>query len=297
MDKATLIGDIYENWKRHASDRQTVIFASGRRHALHILEQFTEKGERIAYVDGDTPEFERDEKLSRLASGALQLIVNVGILTEGWDCPSVSCVVLARITESCGLYLQMIGRILRTLAGEDGWPKERWHLRKKRDGIILDHGGNTIRHGFVTDEREYDLHGNHKRPKEDIAPITTCQKCFAVFSNLPACPACGGVNEGRQAATADRKDPEQKDGTLQEVNREEVRQAEIRFFHEKLAEQTHRGYKPGYAKKCFFDKFGRWPGKEIGVKTTWEEQRDEQGKRRFKPKGFKFQDIEVHVGG
>ncbi len=283
MDKAALIGDIYEHWKRHAGDRQTVIFACGRRHAHKILEQFQAKGERIAYVDGETPEFERDSKLGQLARQELQIIVNVGILTEGWDCPSVSCVVLARPTESCGLYLQMAGRALRPAPG-------------KTDCIILDHGGNTIRHGFVTDEREYDLNGNRKRPKEDLAPITTCQKCFAVYSKLPACPACGGVNETRQASTTERKDPEQKDGTLQEVNREEVRQAEIRFFHEKLAEQTRRGYKPGYAKKCFFDKFGRWPGKEIGVKTTWEKEKDEHGNLRFKPAGFKFQDIEVQVG-
>lgn len=283
MDKATLIGDIYAHWKKHAADRTTVIFASSRRHASHILETFAAAGEKIAYVDGETEESERDAALGMLADGRLQLIVNVGILTEGWDCPIVSCVVLARPTESCGLYLQMAGRALRPAPG-------------KRDCIVLDHGGNTLRHGFVTDEREFDLAGNRKGAPSTLDSITTCQSCFAVYSNEDACPACGFVNEKKTAAAGGREDVKQVDGELQEINQEQLRAMEIKFFHEKLAEQQHRGYKPGYAKKCFFDKYGRWPGKEIGVKATWEEVgRDEKGERKFRSVGFKFGDIEVRT--
>jgi len=282
MDKAALIGDIYVHWKKHAADRKTVIFASSRRHASHILETFTAGGEAIAYVDGETDEAVRDSHLRDLAEGRLQLIVNVGILTEGWDCPAVSCVVLARPTESAGLYLQMAGRALRPAPG-------------KSDCIILDHGGNTLRHGFVTDEREYDLMGKG-RGKTDISHVTTCQSCFAVHDQ-PACPACGHVNELRKVAGGGKEDPEQQDGELQEINQDQVREEEKRFFREALTEQVMRRFKPGYAKKLFFEKFGRWPGKEIGIRNKWSEWEDgdEGGRRYGKPTAFTFEGVEVRL--
>lgn len=282
MDKATLIGDIYGHWKAHASDRTTVIFASSRRHARHIVERFAAEGTAVAYLDGETDESERDRTLGLLANGGIQVVVNVGILTEGWDCPRVSCVVLARPTESCGLYLQMAGRALRPSSG-------------KTDCIILDHGGNTIRHGFVTDDRDFDLNGNRKGTSPAIDAISTCQQCFAVFAKLHACPACGHVNECKSTKPGDREDPKQVDGTLQEINQEQLRQSEIRFFNEKLREQKARGYKTGYAKKCFFERFGRWPGKEIGIKNIWEQSYDEHGKRKFKNAGYKFGQIEIRA--
>lgn len=283
MDKAALIGDIYEHWKTHAADRKTVIFASSRRHASHILEQFASRGEAIAYVDGETEEAIRDSRLRDLADGRLQLIVNVGILTEGWDCPAVSCVVLARPTESAGLYLQMAGRALRPAPG-------------KSDCIILDHGGNTLRHGFVTDDREYDLMGKG-RGTTDTSSVTVCQSCFAVH-NMPACPACGFVNEKRKAVAAEREDPEQVDGRLQEIQQDQVRAAEIAFFREALTEQIMRNFRPGYAKKLFYEKFGRWPGKEIGIKNKWSEWEEQDGHRKYgKPQGFVFEGVEVRYNG
>lgn len=281
MDKAALIGDIYEHWKKHAADRKTVIFASSRRHASHILEQFTSRGEAIAYVDGETEDQERDAHLRKLADGGIQLIVNVGILTEGWDCPAVSCVVLARPTESAGLYLQMAGRALRPAPG-------------KSDCIILDHGGNTLRHGFVTDDREYDLIGK-TRGATDTGSVTVCQECFAVH-NMPACPACGHVNAKKETDPAGRGDPEQQDGELEEINQERVRKEEIRFFREALTEQVLRRFKPGYAKAKFFEKFGRWPGKEIGLKHIWKEFEENDGKRQYgRPAGFVFEGVEVRT--
>lgn len=281
MDKAALIGDIYEHWQKHAADRKTVIFAASRRHASHILEQFTARGAQIAYVDGETDETVRDARLRDLADGRLQIIVNVGILTEGWDCPAVSCVVLARPTESAGLYLQMAGRALRPAPG-------------KTDCIILDHGGNTARHGFVTDDREYDLQGKG-RGATNTDHVTTCQACFAVH-NMDACPACGHVNEKKADAGAGRGDPEQQDGELQEVNQDMIRESEKAFFREALTTQIRFNLKSGYAKKMFFDKYGRWPGKEIGIKALWEHYQEQDGRRQYgKPAGYIFEGVEVRT--
>lgn len=281
VDRPQLIGDIYGHWKEHAHDRQTVIFAASCIHAQHIARAFLDKGERAEYLDGDTPEEIRSAILARLDSGETQILVNVGILTEGWDNPKVSCVVLARPTESLVLYLQMVGRGLRTLPGEDGWPKERWGERKKKDCIILDHGGNTVRHGFVTEAREWTLEGN-KGQKSSHAKLITCPKCYAIFEGR-ACPDCGTVPKAAEQIRAAM--PEQKEGKLQEINQTMQRQEEIRFFHEMLTRQKNNGYKTGYARVKFFERFKRWPGKEHGLKTKWEEYRDEQGTRRFRKLG------------
>lgn len=135
MDRPELIGDVYSHWKELAHDRQTVIFATSCVHAQHITRAFVDKGERAEYLDGETPEEIRTAILSRLERREAQIVVNVGILTEGWDNPEISCVILAVQTQSLVKYLQMAGRALRTA---------QWI--GKVDCIILDHGGNTMRH-------------------------------------------------------------------------------------------------------------------------------------------------------
>lgn len=273
VDKPKLIGDIYGHWKKLAGDRQTVIFAASCRHALHIKDDFLAKGARIEYLDGDTPERDRDAVLARLQRRDTQIVVNVGILTEGWDNPAISCVILARPTKSLTLYLQMAGRALRT---DDG----------KVDCIILDHGGNTARHGFVTDEREWDLNGK-KPPKVQIDSLTTCKTCFAVFAGKAACPECGAA--ARPAAVgSDGAIPKQEEGTLQEVDPRKQTQEEVLYFQEQLRLQEEKGYKENYARARFFEKYGRWPGRKHGLKKEWERTQDEHGTTKWKLKSWEF---------
>ncbi len=274
VDKPKLIGDIYGHWKKLAHDRQTVIFAASRRHALNIQIDFSSKGERCEYVDGETPEPERDAILGRLRRRETQIIVNVGILTEGWDNPDISCVVLARPTESLVLYLQMAGRALRPAPGKD-------------DCIILDHGGNTMRHGFVTDEREWDLEGKASG-QVDVTAITTCKKCFAVFSNKKVCPDCGAPTSEKLEPGAAGDVPQSEEGELHEIDVKKQRATEAAYFEEQLRIQKQRDYKPNYARVMFFKRFGRWPSKEHGLKKRWERIDHGDGKQKFKFLGFEF---------
>lgn len=172
------VGEIVRNWQRLAGARQTVVFASGVAHSLMIRDAFRAVGVMAEHLDGQTHPVERAHIVGQLASGTLQLVTNVEVLTEGWDCPPVSCAVLARPTQSLSLYLQMCGRVLRAAPG-------------KADALLLDHAGNHERHGFATDDREWDLAGKKKKER-GAAPVKTCLECYAcVPSGCAVCPECG----------------------------------------------------------------------------------------------------------
>lgn len=274
MNNAKLVGDVYTQWKLHGGDRQTVIFSSSRAHGQEILRVFQEKGENFRYLDGDTPSEERAAMLADLEAYRIRGVINMGVLTEGWDCPPVSCVQIVRPTKSLALYLQMAGRGLRPLPGEDGWSRERWGKRKKQNCILIDHGGNTMRHGLVTEDREWTLEGEKVKERSNLKK---CFKCGAVHDKHK-CPECGHVNKKPKPVLSPEEAQYVQDiaqaveADLEEVDLEKIlarRNGEIDFFKKCLAEQIDRGYRPGYAKKMFMQKFGRWPGKEIGLCPIW----------------------------
>ena len=180
VDQAKLVGDIVEHWLRHAGGVRTVAFAVSVKHSRHIAERFREGGIAAEHLDGSTPTPERDAILARIERGETRVVSSCGVLSEGWDQPSVKCAVLARPTKSTGLYLQQAGRILRP------WQGER--------AIILDHAGCAREHGLPQDEREFSLEPRPKRKRgEPIdVPIRVCDGCQAVLpARIRVCPECG----------------------------------------------------------------------------------------------------------
>lgn len=175
-----LLGDIIENWKRHAEGKRTVAFSVDIAHGQQIVDRFTEAGVAAELLTGGTPRVQREATLARLAAGATTVVVNCMVLTEGWDLPALECAVVARPTASLNLHLQMIGRIMRSCDGKDG-------------AIVLDHAGNYHRHGLVTERIEYSLEG---RPKKSgvggPGPQKTCSECGAVVpAGCHKCEECG----------------------------------------------------------------------------------------------------------
>jgi len=115
--------------------RQTVVFCPTVDSAEHLSDAFVEGGVAASWICSDRkrcPVEDRESRLRAIDSGALTVIVNVGVLTEGWDSPSISCVVIDRPTKSRGLYVQMVGRGTR-LSPETG----------KLDCLVMDCTGAT----------------------------------------------------------------------------------------------------------------------------------------------------------
>lgn len=131
-----------DNWQTHAADRlSSVFFCVSILHAQMIAEELLRRGIDCPVVTGSTPKTERSEALRRFADGEFRAITNVGVLTEGWDCPRCDCIVLLRPTKSASLYVQMVGRGLRTFDG-------------KQDCLVMDFGGNVERLGKPEDATE-----------------------------------------------------------------------------------------------------------------------------------------------
>lgn len=121
----------------HASDRKSIVFVAGVELAHETAAEIAGIGLPAEVVHGEMPALDRRAVLARLRSGATRCVVNCMVLTEGFDEPSVDCVVIARPTASRSLYQQMAGRGLRTAPG-------------KTDCLIIDVVGVTARHDLQT---------------------------------------------------------------------------------------------------------------------------------------------------
>jgi len=155
-----------------------LVFAAGVDHAEHVRTALTAAtGAEVACIFGQTPAGERDRLVARFKKGDLRYLVNVGVLTTGFDAPQVDCVALLRPTMSPGLYYQMVGRGFRLAPGKD-------------DCLVLDFGGNVLRHGPV------DVLSLASRDDRGTgaAPAKECPQCQAVIAaGFAACPQCGFV--------------------------------------------------------------------------------------------------------
>jgi ATP-dependent helicase IRC3 len=93
-----------------APGKKAIVFASGVKHAEHLALSFRQASVETAVIIGTTPREEREEILAQFATGKISVIVNVGVLTEGFDEPSVQAIILAKPTRSALLYTQIVGR-------------------------------------------------------------------------------------------------------------------------------------------------------------------------------------------
>lgn len=128
LEEAGTPAEVLAAYLEHGEDRKTLVFAPTVAMAHHMADVFKGAGLSAEALDGETPKLERDGILNRLKTGETNIVCNVGVLTEGFDEPSVSCVILAAPTKSRSKYTQIIGRGLRL------------HPAKK-DCLILDVAG------------------------------------------------------------------------------------------------------------------------------------------------------------
>lgn len=253
MDQPQLVGDVCEWWHKLANGRKTVIFACGVAHSVHVRDQFRLSGVTAEHIDGSTPTTERDRILKGLRLGAVDVVVNASVLTEGWDAPEVSCLVLARPTRSFGLYLQMAGRVLRPSPG-------------KTDALIIDHAGAAFEHGLVDDPIEWSLSEDKRadgkpskrsRQKGEPRRLDDCPECHAVKLSGSPCGSCGWRPQLRGNAV------DFIDGNLGLVGRDRTTKASRadreQFFAMLLGHCRDRGFKPGWAAHKYKEKFGTWP--------------------------------------
>jgi DNA repair protein RadD len=251
-NKAKLIGDAVETWMRLGEDRPTLCYGVDRAHAEHLQQRFIEAGVAAEYIDCMTDAGERERIFRRFRAGTTRIICNVGTLTTGVDL-DVRCIVDAKPTKSEMLFVQTIGRGLRTAPGKDRL-------------IVLDHAGNHLRLGLVSDIHHDRLDdGNQKKGGaggqcEKRPPLPRrCDACSTIMPRATSvCPECGALREAR--ATVEIHDGDLVPlGSGQRVTRSASIEDKALFFGELRTIAAERGYSDGWAAHKFKEKFGVWP--------------------------------------
>ena len=196
MDKPKIISDVISSWRKIASGKKTIVFATSVAHSMNLAESFVDIGVRAAHIDGSTENDERERVLREFNSGSIQVICNCMVLTEGFDCPPAEVCVLARPTKSLGMYLQMVGRVLRPNPG-------------KEFATIIDHSGAVYMHGFIEDDVQWEL--DPKKPlsikerkieREKEEALIVCDGCFTAYTGSNICPKCGHIAEKKSQYVA-----------------------------------------------------------------------------------------------
>lgn len=116
--RAGIVDEIVATFEEHAANRKSIIFTVSVAQAEEVASALRQRGHAIAALSGETPPEQRRAMLRKLHTGELRSIVNCMVLTEGFDEPSIDCVILARPTQSKSLMIQMVGRGLRLFPGK-----------------------------------------------------------------------------------------------------------------------------------------------------------------------------------
>lgn len=209
VDKPSITGDAVEHYQRLAAGKRAVAFCVSVAHAQHVATEFHAAGVPAEFLDGTLDALERDRIIKRFEAGQTLVLSSCDIVSEGFDLPSIEVAILLRPTQSLSLYIQQVGRALRTFPG-------------KTEAIILDHVGAVATHGLPDEERDWSLEGvtKKKRAANDNEPgvdrISTCAKCFTIHLPAPTCPTCGHVYPVKERKV------DQADGELVELGADQL---------------------------------------------------------------------------
>lgn len=180
MEKELHIRSAVHAWQNYGEGRSHVVaFCVTIRHAEKLKDAFLNAGVSATVVHSQMGKEERAAAMRDFEEGRCRVVCNVGVLTEGWDCTAVDCILMCRPTLSPALYVQMVGRGLRIHPG-------------KTDCLLLDLSGNCLRHGAVDDPFVDVPSGGKKKEEKKQERMKVCPHCESLIP-LPSreCPECG----------------------------------------------------------------------------------------------------------
>lgn len=226
----------------------TAAFCRSVVHAEKVCQDFQQAGVSAAVLTGETPTTDRAAILAALKAEEIRAVCCVDVISEGYDLPAISSVILLRKTKSLSLFLQQAGRALRPSPG-------------KTEAVIFDLVGNSLEHGHPCSAREWTLAGVSPSERaaqktedgEDLS-VRRCDSCFAIHRAMPTCPYCGHEHE------SDTRIPAVRARELREIKKEELEALQEERRKDRKQEERQcatladwrrlgakRGYKPGWA--------------------------------------------------
>ncbi|MGK8517838.1 DEAD/DEAH box helicase [Staphylococcus arlettae] len=191
MDEAipkAIYGDIVGNYKKYAQGQKTILYAHSVEASKDIALEFQAQGINAVHADSKTKSVEREQIMEDFRSGTIKVLCNVDLISEGFDVPDCTCVILARPTDSLVLFMQQAMRSMR--------------YQPNKKALIIDHVGNYARHGLPDTHHDWKKYfkgykkNRNKQSDDENIGLKTCDECFAVYRNTePKCPECGHTNE------------------------------------------------------------------------------------------------------
>ncbi|TJY06209.1 DEAD/DEAH box helicase [Lactobacillus amylovorus subsp. animalium] len=240
--KSIIHGDIVKSWLKFAKGRKTIVYCHSTSFSKEVAQAFRDAGINAVHADAKTPEGKRDKIMKAFKNGEIKVLCNVDLVSEGFNVPDCSCVVLLRPTESLVIYLQQSMRAMR--------------YQKGKHAVIIDQVGNFERFGLPDTDYHWSLEDRAKHPhkegsKTDGPAIKTCPECFAVIkaSNV-TCPLCG-----HDFSAEIRKIKQKKDQKLQAIKAQQIhinyistkKPEELTSFRDLALYGKLHGFKPGWA--------------------------------------------------
>lgn len=247
-----LAGDPVAAWLKWGQGRSTILFASTIAASEAAAAAFREAGIPAEHFDGSTDDGTRDAIISRVESGETKIACNCAVAIEGWDVPCLSCCIILRMATSYVLFIQMIGRVMRSFPG-------------KREAVIVDHADAVLEHGFPEEEVRWELdpqttieqrNSKDKKDGKRSTPIV-CPKCGAAYVCAATCPECGYRLPHRlQPAILKKQLLTEVESTLTPQEKAERR---VRYWLECLRVMAHKGLTCGAAAGMFRGRYKEGP--------------------------------------
>ena len=180
MGREVHIHGAVQAYEEYGEGREHIVaFCVVIAHAQRLADAFNRAGHPAAVVHSQMSKRERQKALADFEAGRVKVIANVGVLTEGWDCAAVDCVLMCRPTLSPALWVQMVGRALRIHPG-------------KRDALVLDLSDNWLRHGDPDDPKVEVPRKRAKQKAEAAEQAKYCPECLNIVKpSVMVCPKCG----------------------------------------------------------------------------------------------------------
>lgn len=250
----------WDAYRQHAGGRPAVVFAPHVKAAHSFADDFRANDIAAGVVHSASADCDRrcaemrSRTLDAFAAGEINVLVNVNVLTEGWDCARAKVCILARRVGSPSQYLQMGGRVLRP----DG----------TGPALLIDLAGNVELHGTLDEERVYRLEGAAcTRLSEYRDGVRICRACKAeIPPNDSVCPACGSAPPPMLTPTAEGI-------ALQRFLREEARaklpeDRRVKILASLYAKALRKGHKRAAAEYAYRGMFKQHPPTIVSV-TAW----------------------------
>jgi superfamily II DNA or RNA helicase len=181
-----LFRGVVVNYEKHCNREKTIIFCVSIQNSKNLCIELTKSGINAKHFDCYMSSEERKSILEWFENTPDAVLCNVGILTTGFDCPTIKNVILYRATKSVSFFLQMVGRGSRV-------------TENKKEFRILDFGNNIKRLGFwEKEDRELSLYIKRNK-KTGEQSLKTCKKCEAMLPiSTRICPYCGHIHEVKE---------------------------------------------------------------------------------------------------